>query len=115
MVNHPRHRGYDVSGCQKACASTDSLSVTLGGTTTAVPWGGWVAPGFSPKKRRSNDGDTVHGPAKSEPRVENGGLFIPLFIGFQHVSTILLVVYRISQPSTVWQLKQDFYRSILDG
>ena len=27
--------------------------------------------------------------------------FIPLFIGFQHVSTILLVVYRMSQPSTV--------------
>ena len=26
---------------------------------------------------------------------------MPLFIGFQHVSTILLVVYRISQPSTV--------------
>ena len=101
MVNHPRHRGYDVSGCQKACASTDSLSVTLGGTTTAVPWGGWVA--------------TVHGPAKSESPVENGGLFIPLFKGFQHVSTILLVVYRISQPYTVWQLKQDFYRSILDG
>ncbi len=30
------NRGFDVTGCQKACATTDSLSVTIGGSSSSV-------------------------------------------------------------------------------
>ena len=32
----PTIRGFDVTGCQKACATTDALSVTIGGSSSSV-------------------------------------------------------------------------------
>ena len=39
------------------------------------------------------------------------GWFSPLFIWFQHVSTIRLVVFRISQPSTVFLNHPSFSKN----
>ena len=53
-----------------------------------------------------NGQTTVDGQGKSESPVDRW--FMPLFTGFQHVSTILLVVQEFAGPSTVRTPKMAF-------